>query len=141
LSQRDAILFTAALIGALSLVAVLLVLWLQRGEFSSVARADWRRAFRNGAAGWLLGLALMAVLGLLLPGRPLLDARTEASDLTVVTAIFAGLGTMLLASTALNVTLYRAAGRLTGRQARWTGAAVAVVYFVVVAGFSAAVLA
>jgi hypothetical protein len=47
----------------------------------------------------------------------------------------------LLASTALNVTLYAAAGRLTARQTYWTAATIAVLYLVVVAGLSAATLA
>lgn len=141
MTQQEAILFTAALLSGLTFAAVLLVLWLQRGEFGAAARADWLRAFRNGALGWLGGLALLLVLGVVLPGRPLLDGTTEASDLTVVTAIFAGMGMMLLASTALNITLYRAAGKLTAVQARWTAAAIALIYLVVVIGFSALTLA
>jgi hypothetical protein len=141
LTQRDAILFVATLLSGLTFVAVLTVLWLQRGAFRAVARTGWRRAFRNGALGWLLGLVLMLALGLLLPGRPLLDAVGAASDLTVVTAIASGMGMMLLASTALNVTLYAAAGRLSAHQARWSAAVIAGIYLVLVAGFSAATLA
>jgi hypothetical protein len=87
LTQRDAIVFVAALLSGLTVFAVLLMLWIQRGAFRAVTAAGWRRAFRNGALGWLLGLVLMAALGLVLPGRPLLDRSGEASDLTVVSAI------------------------------------------------------
>ncbi len=141
MTQSDAIVFTAELLSGLTFVAVLMVLWLQRGEFRAVARADWVRAFRNGALGWFAGLALLLALGLVLPGRPLLDTTHAATDLTVVASIFAGIGMMLFASCALNITLYRAAERLTPGQARWTAAAVALLYLVVAVGFGAAALA
>lgn len=133
--------FTAALIGGLTLLAVPLVAVLQLGEFRAAPAGSWPRAWRNAGLGMAAGLAGLALLGVLLPGRPLLDTRHPASDAAVVVAIFAGLGMMLLAAMAFNFTLYRAAGKLDARQAKWTGAMIVAIYALVVGGFSWAVLA
>jgi cytochrome bd-type quinol oxidase subunit 2 len=140
MTGQDAFLFTAALTGGLTAIAVPLVALIQQRDFREVDRGGWRRGWRNAAMAFLAGLAAMAVVGVALPGRPLLETRGEANDLTVVTAMCAGLGLALLTTMAFNLTLYRAAGRIDARQAKWTSLLAAAIYALVAAGFGWAVL-